>query len=113
MSLRRLCTDTVNIEQNDGTADGAGGTPASWTVAYAAEPCRIQVIEARRIMRFTDQEWGGMPTDVTHRIYFSNGDLVLNESMRIVRGSVVFRIIGIQNWDWQNKYFSVDVEQLK
>ena len=89
MSLSSLCRDSVTIQQNTPTSDGAGGMPASWSDLYTNVACRIQISGARYIRRQADQRWGAMATLATHRIFIPDGTLTLREDMRIVRGGVL------------------------
>lgn len=108
MSVESLSVHRVNIQQDVGTADGAGQVPESWVAAQSNVMCRIRPVTADERAK-----WSGEPIIATHVVYFPDTSVPLTEKSRLIYGTRVFAVIDVRNVDELDRYLIVRCRELR
>ena len=109
MTVASLSVHRVDIYRNIGVPDGRGGVPDNWAPDEIRVPCRIVPLSAKELAGL----WKGEPTKLTHRIYFPDTSIDLNEGEQIRYGTRIFNVQGVRNVDELDRFLTVEVEEVR
>jgi len=108
MSVETLCIHTVTIQRNAPVTDRKGGMPDNWADLYANVKARIRPASASE-----RSQWGGLPTVISHIVYFHDATLAILEKDEIVYGARRFNVLGVRDVDEWGRYLIVTAEEIR
>ena len=108
MSVESLCIHTVTIRRNTPTDDHKGGRPEHWADLHADVKARIRPASA-----VERAQWGGLPSILSHIIYFHDATLGILEKDEIVYGVRRFNVLGVRDVDEWGRYLIVTAEEIR